>query len=51
MNWLRFIIAAITAIVLGIAFLYQRTPLNGFGLFFALLGVIFFASMVLRKSK
>jgi hypothetical protein len=51
MNWLRFIIVAITAIVLGIAFRYQQTALNGFGLFFALLGVVFLASMVLKKSK
>jgi hypothetical protein len=50
-NWLRFIIVAITAIALGIAFRYRPTDLDGFGLFFALLGVVFLASTVLKKSK
>jgi hypothetical protein len=51
MNWLRFAIVAIATIVLALMFHYERTTLNGFSLFFGLLGVVLMASMVFRKSK
>jgi hypothetical protein len=39
MNWLRFIIVPLTAIVLATAYYYHRTFQNGFGLLFAGLAV------------
>jgi hypothetical protein len=50
MNWLRFIVVAITTAVLAWAYYYHRTFQNGFGLTFAAFALVFLA-FNLRSSK
>jgi hypothetical protein len=50
-NWLRLIIVAITAGVVGVDFYFHRTPLDAISSVSALLGILILAWSVFTKSR